>query len=436
MVEAPQPCNPETMPNSKVDVLVIGAGPTGLGAASRLQQQKADWLLVDANEEAGGLACTDVTPEGFLFDMGGHVIFSHFEFFDQLIDSAVGVGEAHWAEHQYGSLFHSSSSFVFAVVVTDAIRLRVLRCWAAMARAAMLCDAASHKSSSDEEGHRHPMHPTHPHLNFLNSPSGASPTSGSRSAGCRTRSRTTCTSCPLRIRSSASMGSLTQRRSILFKDVLGKEIGAVVWPGPRDLGCCVATFGFSALRVVWRDFRRRWINSRRAMNPSVHKLGFGLIFKNRILELRDRSLNSLFSRIMHRLCLPNYPRSAAKPSVKPANFDEWILRVMGTGIADIFMRPYNFKVWAVPTTKMQCEWLGERVATVDAKGVIEKVLRNEPSEGWGPNAVFRFPQEGGTGGIWKKVMRLIWAQLTHEGPFWGSAPLPASPSACATIVCH
>jgi hypothetical protein len=29
---------------------------------------------------------------------------------------------------------------------------------------------------------------------------------------------------------------------------------------------------------------------------------------------------------------------------KPKNFDEWILRVMGPGIADLFMRPYNFKV--------------------------------------------------------------------------------------------
>ena len=29
---------------------------------------------------------------------------------------------------------------------------------------------------------------------------------------------------------------------------------------------------------------------------------------------------------------------------KPKNFDEWIMRVMGPGIADIFMRPYNFKV--------------------------------------------------------------------------------------------
>ena len=29
---------------------------------------------------------------------------------------------------------------------------------------------------------------------------------------------------------------------------------------------------------------------------------------------------------------------------KPTNFDEWIMRVMGPGIADLFMRPYNFKV--------------------------------------------------------------------------------------------
>jgi protoporphyrinogen oxidase len=33
---------------------------------------------------------------------------------------------------------------------------------------------------------------------------------------------------------------------------------------------------------------------------------------------------------------------------KPNNFDEWIIRVMGAGIADIFMRPYNFKVRSCP----------------------------------------------------------------------------------------
>ena len=40
-------------------------------------------------------------------------------------------------------------------------------------------------------------------------------------------------------------------------------------------------------------------------------------------------------------------------NTKPKTFDEWIVRMMGTGIADLFMRPYNFKVWAVPTTKVR-----------------------------------------------------------------------------------
>lgn len=85
----------------EIDVLIVGSGPTGLGAATRLVQHKhSSWLLVDAAAEAGGLACTDVTPEGFLFDMGGHVIFSHYDYFDQLLDAAVGTGPEHWAVHQ------------------------------------------------------------------------------------------------------------------------------------------------------------------------------------------------------------------------------------------------------------------------------------------------------------------------------------------------
>lgn len=47
-------------------------------------------------EDAGGLACTDETKEGFLFDMGGHVIFSHYQYFDELIDAAIGSGDKSW----------------------------------------------------------------------------------------------------------------------------------------------------------------------------------------------------------------------------------------------------------------------------------------------------------------------------------------------------
>ena len=82
--------------------------------------------------------------------------------------------------------------------------------------------------------------------------------------------------------------------------------------------------------------------------------------------------------------------SCATAQDKPQNFDEWIMRVMGKGIADIFMRPYNFKVWAVPTTEMQCSWLGERVATVNTERAIANVIHGKEDAGWGPNAVFRY----------------------------------------------
>ncbi|GMH69347.1 hypothetical protein TrST_g1136 [Triparma strigata] len=227
------------MSSKHVSTLIVGSGPTGLGAASRMSQHertmhmKLDYLLIDANEEAGGLACTDVTEEGFLFDLGGHVIFSHFDYFDGLINAACGTDT--WNTHQ---------------------------------------------------------------------------------------------------------------------------------------------------RVSYVWMRDRWI-------PYP--------FQNNItcLDVPDQIK-----------CLTGLVAAKAKPmDGKPKNFNEWIDKVMGEGINEIFMRPYNFKVWAYPTSEMQCSWLGERVATADVDKAITNVLNKTVAGGWGPNAIFRFPKEGGTGGIWKNVSK-------------------------------
>lgn len=81
--------------------------------------------------------------------------------------------------------------------------------------------------------------------------------------------------------------------------------------------------------------------------------------------------------------------------------------MVGEGIANLFMRPYNFKVWAVPTTRMQCQWLGERVAAPNLKVVTKNLILNKTAGNWGPNATFRFPAHGGTGGIWKAVANTL-----------------------------
>ncbi|WP_045212483.1 protoporphyrinogen/coproporphyrinogen oxidase [Desulfonatronovibrio magnus] len=72
-------------------ILIIGAGPTGLGSGYRLQELGyKNWRIVEKNSYAGGLAASFVDDQGFTWDVGGHVIFSHYKRFDKLVDQALG----------------------------------------------------------------------------------------------------------------------------------------------------------------------------------------------------------------------------------------------------------------------------------------------------------------------------------------------------------
>ncbi|KAH7397689.1 UDP-galactopyranose mutase [Cadophora sp. MPI-SDFR-AT-0126] len=235
------------MADINVDVLVIGAGPTGLGAAKRLNQiDGPSWMIIDSNETPGGLASTDVTPEGFLYDVGGHVIFSHYKYFDDCIDEAL-PNEDDWYTHQ---------------------RISYVRC---------------------------------------------------------------------------------------------KEL---------------------------------WV-------PYPFQNNISMLPKEEQVKCVDGLIDAALA--------------ARTATDKPKDFDEWIVRNIGVGIADLFMRPYNFKVWAVPTTKMQCAWLGERVAAPDVKSVVKNIILNKTAGNWGPNATFRFPARDGTGGIWIAVANTLPKEKTLFG---------------------
>ncbi|KAM0719451.1 hypothetical protein Q7P37_005356 [Cladosporium fusiforme] len=251
-----------------VDVLVIGSGPTGLGAAKRLNQivrtslsprhetailtsssssqNGPSWMIVDSNETPGGLASTDITPEGFLYDVGGHVIFSHYKYFDDCIDEALPK-ESDWYHHQ---------------------------------------------------------------------------------------------------------------------------------------------------RISYVRYKGQWV-------PYPFQNNISMLPKEDQVLCMDGMIDAALD--------------ARVATTKPKDFDEWIMRNVGEGIADIFMRPYNYKVWAVPTTKMQCEWLGERVAAPNLKAVTKNVVLQKTAGNWGPNATFRFPAVGGTGNIWINVAKTLPDEKTRYG---------------------
>ncbi|RAL61491.1 hypothetical protein DID88_009420 [Monilinia fructigena] len=197
------------MADINVDVLVIGAGPTGLGAAKRLNQlNSASWMIIDSNETPGGLASTDTTPEGFLYDVGGHVIFSHYKYFDDCIDEALPK-EDDWYTHE---------------------RVSYVRC------------------------------------------------------------------------------------------------------------------------------KNLWV-------PYPFQNNISVLPKEEQVKCVDGMVDAALA--------------ARTATTKPKDFDEWI-------------------VWAVPTTDMQCAWLGERVAAPDVKTVVKNVILNKVAGNWGPNATFRFPARDGT----------------------------------------
>ncbi|EGB15163.1 amine oxidase [Pseudodesulfovibrio mercurii] len=94
----------------KTTYLIIGAGPTGLGAAHRLRELGvADFLVLERNPYAGGLAASFRDDHGFTWDIGGHVVFSHYAYFDALMDSLLG---AERLEHQRESWVRSNGTWV------------------------------------------------------------------------------------------------------------------------------------------------------------------------------------------------------------------------------------------------------------------------------------------------------------------------------------
>src|SRR5690606_12137166 len=88
------------------------------------------------------------------------------------------------------------------------------------------------------------------------------------------------------------------------------------------------------------------------------------------------------------------PAERGTPDSEPRNFEEFIYRVWGRGIAEHFAIPYNRKLWAVPLSEMETSWLGGRVPMPDLEEMIRNAFSPAPRP-MGPNARFGYPLRGG-----------------------------------------
>lgn len=226
--------------SSSSRIVIIGAGPTGLGAAYRLKELgHDDFVVLDAAPAVGGLSRSFVDDQGFTWDIGGHVQFSHYAYFDALMNRALGADG--WYHHQ---------------------------------------------------------------------------------------------------------------------------------------------------REAWARMEGTWV-------PYPVQNNLRHLPKDKLLK-----------------CLTGLVRlyKQGPSATPPANFREWIEATLGAGLAEVFMVPYNFKVWAFPPEQLAWNWIGERVAVADLERTLTNVVLEKDDVSWGPNNTFQFPKQGGTGAIWSAVGQLIGSQ--------------------------
>lgn len=76
------------------------------------------------------------------------------------------------------------------------------------------------------------------------------------------------------------------------------------------------------------------------------------------------------------------------------NFEDWILKTCGEGVAKHFMFPYNKKIWTVEPKEMTIDWLNGYVPVPDIAASLDGALR-DPTETVGYNASFYYPRIGG-----------------------------------------
>jgi protoporphyrinogen oxidase len=85
-----------------------------------------------------------------------------------------------------------------------------------------------------------------------------------------------------------------------------------------------------------------------------------------------------------------------EPTSKNAasNFEEWLYKTFGCGIAENFMIPYNRRQWAWDLKDMSYDWIAGRVPMPEIREVLEGALK-PPQKKYGPNQEFMYPIKGG-----------------------------------------
>lgn len=83
-----------------------------------------------------------------------------------------------------------------------------------------------------------------------------------------------------------------------------------------------------------------------------------------------------------------------KGKPRPVSFRDWIVWRFGQGIADLFMFPYNEKIWKTDLSRLSAEWVAGRVPDAPLDDILKTAVGIGTS-GYKHQAIFFYPRQGG-----------------------------------------
>tara|TARA_B100001564_G_scaffold126592_1_gene105706 strand:+ start:605 stop:1822 length:1218 start_codon:yes stop_codon:yes gene_type:complete len=100
--------------SSKIETLIIGAGPSGLACAIQCHNNNKPFLLIEQSDRVGGRVGS-FEEDGFIFDLGFQVYNTAYEVTNSLLDiDAIGLNN-----FRPGAMIHDGTSFQ---IISDPLR--------------------------------------------------------------------------------------------------------------------------------------------------------------------------------------------------------------------------------------------------------------------------------------------------------------------------
>jgi protoporphyrinogen oxidase len=85
------------------------------------------------------------------------------------------------------------------------------------------------------------------------------------------------------------------------------------------------------------------------------------------------------------------------------NFESYSKGIFGNYLTDIFVRPYNEKLFGVSISEINTEWMGDYIPTYSKKKMLFSSIWST-SKSFGRNSIFYYPENGGVSGFSRNLL--------------------------------